>query len=179
MARYSYGRYGHNPEVLGLDVGRGVAAASGVYLAKNVGAILTSFLPGVAAMVDGVRPGLSTGAMETIAAAAIAGFIGPMLPISSQHKGDVALGATAIAASDVIASVFGQVNLLQGQPNFSGGVTSAVSGAAKALPKMGAGMLPATGNQGGYQNLTGISSGTTAQAVMSTSALTGVGTMGF
>jgi hypothetical protein len=167
--------YRRNPEILGLDVARGVAAASGVYLGKNVGALLTSFLPGVAASVDSIRPGLSTGAMETIGAAITAGAIAPMLPISAQHKSDVTLGATAIAASDVIAALIGQVNLLQGTPSFGG-----MMGGAKAAPAIeakAAAALPAP--QNGYTNNASLPSGQAAQAQMSTSQLLGVGTMGF
>ncbi len=173
MGRY----YRRNPEVLGLDLTRGVAAASGVYLAKNVGALLTSFLPGVARMVDGIRPGLSTGAMETIGAAAIGAFVAPMLPISPQHRGDLVLGATAIATSDVIASLVGQVNLLQGMPNFGNMGISAMGTTAKISAKSAPAALPATA--GGYQNNATISSGQVAQQTMSTSQLLGVGTMGF
>lgn len=174
MARY----YRRNPEVLGLDLTRGVAAASGVYLAKNVGALLTAFLPGVAAMVDNIRPGLSTGAMETIGAAAIAGFVTPMLPISPQHRGDLILGSTAIATSDVIASLIGQVNLLQGMPNFSGSMGGVMGmGSAKVAAKSAPAALPPP--SGGYANSATQGSGQVAQAQMSTSQLLGVGTMGF
>lgn len=174
MARY----YRRNPEVLGLDVTRGVAVASGVYLAKNVGALLTSFLPGVASMVDGIRPGLSTGAMETLGAVAIAGFVAPMLPISGQHKGDLILGSTAIATSDVIASLVGQVNLLQGMPNFSGRVSGMVGGgSSKMSAKSAPAALPAP--SGGFANSATQGSGQIAQQSMSTAQLLGVGTMGF
>lgn len=169
--RHSYRR---NPEILGLDVARGVAAASGVYLGKNVGALLTSFLPGVAASVDSIRPGLSTGAMETVGAAITAAAIAPMLPISAQHRSDVTLGATAIAASDVIAALIGQVNLLQGTPSFGGMMGGAKAPAIEAKP---AAALPAP--QSGYTNSTSLPSGQAAQAQMSTSQLLGVGTMGF
>lgn len=166
--------YRRNPEILGLDVARGVAAASGVYLGKNVGALLTSFLPGVAASVDSIRPGLSTGAMETIGAAITAGAISPMLPISAQHKADVTLGATAIAASDVIAALIGQVNLLQGTPSFGG----MMGGMQPNMQAKATAALPAP-QTGGYSNNTSLPSGQAAQAQMSTSQLLGVGTMGF
>lgn len=167
-------------QVLGLNVGRGVAAASGVYLGKNIGSLLTSFLPGVAAMVDNVRPGLSTGAMETIGAALNAAFIAPMLPISDQYKGDLILGSTAIAASDVIASLVGQVNLLQGTPNFASRVSSMTGRAATsmAMPPARA-TLPPPSMGGGYSNMASVGSGQVAQQQMSTSQLLGVGTMGF
>lgn len=172
--RYGYRR---NPDFLGLDVSRGVAAASGVYLGKNIGALLTSFLPGVAASVDSVRSGLSTGAMETIGAALVAGAVAPMLPISPQHRSDVTLGATAIAASDVIAALVGQINLLQGSPSFAGSLGAmSMGGSAKALEGSKP-ALPAPTN--GYTNNASIPSGTTAQASMSTTQLLGVGTMGF
>ena len=165
-------------QVLGLNVGRGVAAASGVYLGKNIGSLLTSFLPGVAAMVDSVRPGLSTGAMETVGAALNAAFIAPMLPISEQYKGDLILGSTAIAASDVIASLVGQVNLLQGTPNFANRVSS-MTGRAMAMPAPAQRATLPPPSMGGYSNMATVGSGQVAQQQMSTSQLLGVGTMGF
>jgi hypothetical protein len=169
-----YRHYRRNPEILGLDVARGVAAASGVYLGKNVGALLTSFLPGVAASVDSIRPGLSTGAMETIGAAITGAAIAPMLPISAQHKADVTLGATAIAASDVIAALIGQVNLLQGTPSFG-----AMTGGAKAAPAIETRPVAALPAPTGYTNNASLPTGQAAHASMSTSQLLGVGTMGF
>lgn len=116
---------------------RGAAVSVGVYLAKNLGAILTSVLPGVAATVDGVRPGLSRGAMEGIGAL-IAGYGVNMIgSLSAEQKTDIALGSAAIATSDIIASIAGQVDLIGGSPNFSNRVTGSMG--MSAAPK-----LPAT-----------------------------------
>ena len=101
-----------------------------------------------------------------------------MLPISGQHKGDLILGSTAIATSDVIASLVGQVNLLQGMPNFSGRVSGMVGGgSSKMSAKSAPAALPAP--SGGFANSATQGSGQIAQQSMSTAQLLGVGTMGF
>lgn len=123
--------------MFGLDLEDGLAAAVGGYLVKNLGSLAQQFLPGIVGQVDNLRPGLGLAASELAGVALLDWAAGRF---ARGYRRAAALGGTAVAISDGISAVAGQVHLLSGQPAFPFGRRAAPLPA----PSSNAGALPAS-----------------------------------
>ena len=103
-----------NPSIIGIDLEDATATAGGVWGAINVSGLLDRFVPQGTAALDNIRPGLGAAAYQLLGAVLVGQVVGWFNP---QWKQPAMLGGGALAVSNFLLAVTGQVNLIGGTPS--------------------------------------------------------------
>jgi len=122
-----------NPRVLGIELEDGLAVAGGIWGAKNLAAAIGTMAAPVLSPINSIRPGLGMAVAELVSAWGVGRVVRFLKP---QWATPAALGGAALALSDGINALAGNVNLISGSPalNFPGLSAASAPRGAAALP---------------------------------------------
>ncbi len=122
-----------NPMILGVDLEAAACVAVGVWGAQNLGALLDRLLPQGRLAIDNIRPGLGAAVYQLAGAFVGSQAIGFIRPDWRQLVG---VGGGALAGSNALNAIVGQVDLVGGRPSL----------ATLASLRLGPGQAPAAAN---------------------------------
>ena len=105
-----------NPMIMGLDLEAATGVAVGAWAAMNLAEVGARYFPQGVTALDRFRLGLGTSVYQAIAAIVAGRVIGMA---KADWMDVVMLGGGAIAVSNLLNSLTGQINLIGGTPTFS------------------------------------------------------------